>query len=114
MRKAVHRCAPFDPTAGDPAVANRWGIAMARPRKTKLYPLGLTPDLAADHILTRRSKVRKAVAMSELPAYVSEGNRVVILTEDLISWVRTWPKAERLAAYQKIKARIKQQKEATS
>jgi hypothetical protein len=81
---------------------------MPRRRKSRIWPLALSPDLAAEHLCVRKSRVRKAIASKELSAFVSESNRVIVLTESLIAWVRTWPRADRLASYRKIKQRIDQ------
>jgi hypothetical protein len=105
--------ADYDRRRATPFVLLR-GLKMPRRRKSRIWPLALSPDRAAEHLCVRKSRVRKAIASKELEAFVSEGNRVIVLTEHLIAWVKTWPRADRLASYQKLRNRSIQQKEPQS
>jgi hypothetical protein len=67
---------------------------MGRPRKTRLFPVALSIDAAADALSCPRSRISEAVYLSgELPAYQGPNHSVRILVKDLTAWIeRTWPR----------------------
>jgi hypothetical protein len=75
---------------------------MGRARKSKLFPIALTVSQVKDTLPVRISAVRKAIADGSLDARVHQG-RVIILVEDIVRWVHTWPSAANRTAYQKLK-----------
>jgi len=67
---------------------------MGRPRKTRLFPVALSIDGAADALSCPRSKISEAVyLLGTLPAYSGPNCSVRILVKDLTAWVETtWPR----------------------
>lgn len=81
---------------------------MARKNKSHVWPLALSPARAAEALCIREASVREAISLGLVEAYVYESRRVVVLTESLVKWVRTWKRADRLDSYQRIRDRTKQ------
>jgi hypothetical protein len=66
---------------------------MGRPRKTRLFPVALSIDAAADALSCPRSKISAAIYLDgTLPAYAGPNHSVRVLVKDLVSWVETWPR----------------------
>lgn len=85
-----------------------FGDVMARKNKSRIWPLALSPTGAAEALCIRLASVQRAIALGLVDARVYENRRVIITTESLIAWIKTWKRADRLRSYQKIAAKIKQ------
>jgi hypothetical protein len=68
---------------------------MGRARKTRLFPLSLSIDAAADALSCPRRAISEAVYLTgTLPAYGGPNRSVRILVKDIVAWVETsWPRA---------------------
>lgn len=56
-------------------------------RKSRLFPVALSPQACADALDIRYQKIRDAIDASVLPAF-KHGNQIRILVSDLEEWVR--------------------------
>lgn len=58
-------------------------------RKSRLFPVALSPNGCADALDVRYEKIRQAIAAAELPAF-KNGTQVRVLVTDLEAWVRNY------------------------
>jgi excisionase family DNA binding protein len=67
---------------------------MGRPRKRSIFPIALSVDAAAEALSLPRRRLVRAIEAGELIGH-SEGprKRVLITVQDLIAWIKSWPRA---------------------
>jgi hypothetical protein len=61
---------------------------MPRPRKTRLFPVGLSPAACAAAVNCSQAIIRAGIKLGALPCYKA-GLRRIVLVEDLVKFVRT-------------------------
>ena len=79
---------------------------MARRRNSRIFPLALSIDAAADALAIRRATIIAAIRTGALTARKSDGGRIRVSVHDLIAWFSTWPIAELKHRQRTIKKRM--------
>ena len=69
---------------------------MPRERRTTLFPIAVSPAMAADALGIRAEQIQDAITRGELHCYV-KGVRKRVLIADLVEWVRNYWKEVRHA-----------------
>ena len=63
---------------------------MPRARKSRLWPIAVSPEQAAESIGVRPETIAAAIKSRELPCY-AKGTRRRVLWHDISRWIRrTW------------------------
>jgi hypothetical protein len=63
-----------------------------RARKKLLWPIALTPPAIGTVCRKPLARVWAAIESGELIAFAPSPNRTLCLVEDVVAWVRTWPR----------------------
>ncbi len=66
---------------------------MARARKSRLFPVALSLQAAAEAVQCPVRILKEAAYSGELDARALPGNRIRITVQSLVEWVRTFPRA---------------------